>query len=151
MGYTWLSPPTKLNEAAYGGFMSALHCSKQVSIYGIIHLSCSLSAARNVCAYPSNCRCAAKGVGKFCSLHHVIACCLLEVSSVSPYRMHRRARAPPSPAFMQAAKQTGGREGQVSEAVLRQARRSGQLNLSMRGLEVRGHDSSLGLWSSLVS
>lgn len=49
--------------------------------------------------------------------------------------MHRRARAPPSPAFMQAAKQTGGREGQVSEAVLRQARRSGQLNLSMRGLE----------------
>lgn len=53
--------------------------------------------------------------------------------------MSRRMRQPPSPAFMQAGRQArreGGGRSAGAEALLRQARKSGILNLSNRSLEV---------------
>ena len=51
--------------------------------------------------------------------------------------MRKGGARKPSPAFLRAAARTGSAASPVSEALLKQARKSGQLNLSNRSLDVR--------------
>ena len=50
----------------------------------------------------------------------------------------RRGGKKPSPAFMRSAARSSQSDTAVSEVILKQARKTGQLNLSNRSLEVCG-------------
>ncbi len=51
----------------------------------------------------------------------------------------KRSSKKPSPAFMRSAARAAQADTSVNEAILKQARKSGQLNLSNRSLEVQNN------------